>query len=39
MPMKNNTGIAAISPSDHLPNWVFGMISLATRHLWINGFA
>ena len=25
MPMKNNTGIAAASPSDHLPNVVFGM--------------
>jgi hypothetical protein len=24
-PMKNNTGIAAISPSDHLPNVVFGI--------------
>ena len=25
MPMKNNIGIAAASPSDHLPNVVFGM--------------
>ena len=24
MPMKNNTGIAAASPSDHLPKEVFG---------------
>ena len=42
MPMKNNTGIATISPSDHLPDWVFGMISprlldltlLDFRHSW-----
>jgi len=26
MPMKNNTGIATINPSDHLPNVVFGRI-------------
>jgi hypothetical protein len=25
MPMKNNTGIAAASPSDHLPSVVFGI--------------
>ena len=25
MPMKNNIGIAPASPSDHLPNVVFGM--------------
>ena len=27
VPTKNNIGIATISPSDHLPNGVFGMIS------------
>jgi len=25
MPMKNNTGIATASPSEHFPNLVFGM--------------
>ena len=30
MPMKNNTGIAAASPSDHQPSLVFGKILILT---------
>jgi hypothetical protein len=30
MPMKNNTGIATASPSDHQPSLVFGRILIFT---------
>ena len=30
IPMKNNTGIAAASPSDHQPSLVFGRILILT---------
>jgi hypothetical protein len=45
VPMINNIGIATMSPTDHLPNVVFGVIlqdcifilSSFDRSLWLRG--